>query len=225
MMLPLIISQPGFAKSEVIPCPVITRIAPPFLPKTDNVAAYDHLIEAYLNTGINSQFLTLTLLDRKLIPHRIQWGAALDIQIFAYQPVHTADINGDGYLDILVNMETGVDSKTIPVAYLWVYLCSGSRYELMDTLTTEVYWYSAGLLLNQIVDLTGDGIPELLISTFEQGVESSTIDLSIWQWDATLQKLNLPAKFYIDDYQVTFTTDELPSLEFKNYIFDTDLFQ
>jgi hypothetical protein len=157
---------PSTSLSPGAACPV--PLGAPDLPSLANPTNWAAEILTYLNQGGSLSGLTQTL------P-----ASAYDQGLTAA----IADLNGDGYEDFALKLDEETQSEGQQVERaLFIYLCDKQAYRLVYA--SNALPDAHRLHLHQVMDLTGDGIPEILLMQEFCGAHTCFQAWQVLRWNS-----------------------------------------
>ncbi len=168
-------------------CPI--ALGAPAVPMLSSPSQWATEVLSYINQGGS-----LTVLSESLAARGSQAKSSAGI----------ADLNGDGYEDFIVALSGADPAASLGQveSALIIFMCEQEAYRLTYAISTlpEV----ESLQLHQILDVTGDGRPEILFMQQSCGAHTCFQDWQVLQWQSD-QFVNV----------LTGRTDDLPSPEFE----------
>lgn len=124
-------------------------------------------IAAYLNQGG-----TLAQLDADLYE-----AGVLSLPLGTAE----ADLNGDGWLDVVVSLYDPASSYSPPEGTLLIYVCQEKTFQLVYRQVSDEFTGGQGLVFVQ--DLNGDGVTDLLTSSSTCGAHTCYEDIQVLIWN------------------------------------------
>lgn len=91
-----------------------------------------------------------------------------------------ADLNGDGWLDVVVSLYDPASSYSPPEGTLLIYVCQENTFQLVYQQVSAEFTGGQGLVYVQ--DLNGDGMTDLLTSSSTCGAHTCYEDIQLLVW-------------------------------------------